>query len=283
MKKITSGSILLSASTLMGLILLYACSKSDPAPSTPADPCAGKTIEVTATITNSTSGASTGSITAAAAGSTGFTYSLNNGAYQASATFSGLAPGTYNISAKDGGNCTTTKAFVVGTNDACIGKNITVSGVAVSSDKCSSTGSIVITAAGSAGFTYSLNNGAFAAANTFANLAPGAYTINAKDADGCVKSETVTVAPLAAGLTFAPVKVIIQTNCAVTGCHTGAGAQNGINFSDDCVIVSHWDHIKARAVDAQPSVMPPAPKAPLSATDKQKILDWIAAGHKYVD
>src|SRR5918993_642979 len=119
MTKTNSGSIILSACTLLGLILINSCSKSDPAPSTPAGPCAGKTIEVTATITNTSSGGTTGSIAAAASGSTGFTYSLNNGTYQASGTFSGLAAGSYNVSAKDGGNCITTKSFVVGTNDAC--------------------------------------------------------------------------------------------------------------------------------------------------------------------
>ena len=283
MKKITSGSLILSACTLVCLLLINSCSKNDSPPAPPADPCAGKTITVTATVANTTTGASTGSIAAAASGSTGFVFSLNNGTYQASGTFSGLAAGTYNISAKDGGNCITSKSFTVGTTDACIGKTITVTGTVTASDKCSPTGSIVITATGGTGFTYSLNNGNYAAANTFNNLASGAYTLNAKDADGCITSSPATISALPAGATFAPVKAILQANCALSGCHTGTGAQNGINFSDDCVIVSHWDRIKARAVDANPSVMPPAPNQSLSSTDKQKILDWIAAGHKYVD
>jgi hypothetical protein len=283
MKKITTGSLILSACTIMCVLLINACSKSDSTPTPPADPCAGKTIEITGTVVNTGAGTSIGSITATATGSTGFTYSLNNGTYQATGTFTGLGAGTYNISAKDGAGCTTTKSFVVGTNDACLGKNIVVDGNAAPSDKCSATGSIVITATGGTGFMYSLNNGAYSAANTFPNVAAGAYTLNAKDGDGCIKSSTLTVAALPAGLTFTPVKAIIQTNCAVSGCHTGTAAQNGINFSDDCTIVSNWDRIKARAVDANPSRMPPAPNAALSTADKQKILDWIAAGHKYTD
>ncbi|MES2893306.1 MAG: Ig-like domain-containing protein [Bacteroidota bacterium] len=283
MKKITTGGFILPACLLACLLLVSSCSKNDSTPAPPADPCAGKTIIITATLTNTNSGASTGSIAAAATGSTGFTFSLNNGTHQATGTFSGLAAGTYNVSAMDGGHCITTKSFVIGTNDACIGKTFTVTGAVTSSDPCAANGSIVITAAGGTGFSYSLNNGTYGSANTFANLAPGAYTLNAKDGDGCIKSVTATIGASAAGATFAPVRAILQTNCAVSGCHTGAGAQNGINFSDDCVIVSNWDRIKARAVDCNPSVMPPAPKQALSATDKQKILDWITAGHKYVD
>ena len=268
----------------MCVFLINACSKGGGGSPTPApDPCAGKTIVITATVTDAASGASDGSIAATATGSTGFTYSINSGTFQASGTFSSLAAGAYTIAAKDAAGCVSTKSFTVATVDACIGKTITVTGVAVNSDKCSNTGKITITAAGSTGFTYSLNNGAFGASNVFSNLAPGAYTLNAKDAGGCVKSGTVTVASVAAGTTFAAVKAIIQTNCAVSGCHTGANAQNGINFSEDCTIVSNWYRIKARAVDENPSIMPPAPKTPLSTSEKQKILDWIAAGHQYTD
>ncbi len=283
MKKITSGSLILSMCTILCVFFINACSKSDSTPTPPADPCAGKTIEITGTVVNTGTAAANGSITVTATGSTGFTYSLNNGTYQASGSFTGLAAGTYNISAKDGANCITTKSFVVATTDVCIGKTLVVDGNAVASDKCSATGSIVITATGGTGFTYSLNNGAYGAANTFPNVAAGAYTVNAKDGDGCVKSATLTVPALPAGTTFTSVKAVLQTNCAVPGCHTGAAAQNGLNFSDDCTIVSSWDRIKARAVDANPSRMPPAPNAALSTADKQKILDWIAAGHKYTD
>ncbi len=280
MKKITHGSLLLSACVVVCVVVINACSKSDPSP---VDPCAGKTIVITATVTDAATGTSNGSIASAATGSTGFTFSINNGAFQASGNFSSLAAGTYSIIAKDAANCSATKSFVVASADVCIGKNITVNGAATGSDKCNPTGALTITAAGSTGFTYSLNNGAFQASNVFNNLATGNYTLNAKDADGCIKTSTAIISNFPAGVTFAPVKNIIQTNCAVSGCHTGASAQSGINFSDDCTIVSKWDRIKARAVDASPSIMPPAPKTALSTADKQQILDWITAGHKYTD
>ncbi|MBC7889097.1 MAG: hypothetical protein H7Z13_14575 [Ferruginibacter sp.] len=280
MKKITTGSLILSLCVLVCVLFINACSKKN---ETPADPCAGKTIVITATTVNAATGASNGSLTATATGSTGFTYSINNGAFQASGVFPGLAAGAYNITAKDADNCTATKSFTISSIDICLAKNITVNGTAAASDKCSATGSITITAAGSTGFTYSLNNGAFQSSNVFNTLVANSYTLNVKDVDGCVKTSNATVSEMPAGVKFAPVKTILQTNCTFAGCHGGASPQSGINFTIDCTIVSLWDRIKARAVDASPSVMPPAPNAALSASDKQKITDWITAGHKYTD
>lgn len=86
---------------------------------------------------------------------------------------------------------------------------------------------------------------------------------------------TVTPGPL-----FISTRSIIQTNCAVSGCHTGTNAQNGINFSNDNTIVAQKARIKVRAVDQAGTAnqMPPPPQAPLSASEQQKITDWINAG-----
>jgi predicted CxxxxCH...CXXCH cytochrome family protein len=56
----------------------------------------------------------TGSITAAASGSSGFTYNINGGVYQASGTFGSLKAATYTIGAKDLNGCTSTKSVSVG-------------------------------------------------------------------------------------------------------------------------------------------------------------------------
>ena len=102
---------------------------------------------------------------------------------------------------------------------------------------------------------------------------------------GCTKrNEGVTSSETRCGTTMGPlftsVRAIVRTNCAIAGCHTGTNAQNGINFSDDCTIVAEASLIKTRAVDmaGTSSQMPPPPSAPLSATDRQKISDWVNAG-----
>ncbi len=251
---------------------------------TVTDPCMAKSITITTSVVNAgpANGATNGSITALGGGSSGFTYQLNTGAFQSSGTFSALAPGTYNIIAKDADGCTKTQSAVINF-DACVGKSITINGVATASDLCSPTGSITITATGSTGFTYQLGTGAYQSSNVFTNVAANTYTVAAKDGDGCIKTTTVTVTQLAAGLNYSDVKSVLQNSCALSGCHSGAAPAGGLNFTQDCIVVSSWDRIKARAVDALPTVMPPLPNTPLSTSAKQKITDWIAAGHRYTD
>ena len=87
------------------------------------------------------------------------------------------------------------------------------------------------------------------------------------------------------GPLFIAVRSVLQANCAVSGCHTGTNAQNGINFSVDNTIVAQKDRIKVRAVDnaGTANQMPPPPAAPLPAADRQKITDWVNAGGKLTD
>ena len=96
------------------------------------------------------------------------------------------------------------------------------------------------------------------------------------------EDDTTTTTP---GPLFTAVRSVVQTNCAVAGCHTGASPQNGINFSNDNTIVSQKDRIKVRAVDEAntPNRMPPPPNPPLPVTERQKIIDWINAGGRITD
>jgi uncharacterized membrane protein len=87
------------------------------------------------------------------------------------------------------------------------------------------------------------------------------------------------------GPLFTAARSIVQTNCAVSGCHTGSSAQSGINFSNDNTIVAQKDRIKVRAVDQAGTAnqMPPPPRAALSTANQQAITNWIAAGGRITD
>jgi hypothetical protein len=99
-------NLVLSVSILSILLSTISCNKDGS-----SDPCSGTTINITATIVNSD--ATNGSITATATGGSGFTYSIDNTTFQASGVFSGLAPASYNITAKNSTGCSATKAFTV--------------------------------------------------------------------------------------------------------------------------------------------------------------------------
>ena len=94
---------------------LNSCSKSSPDPAAPADPCAGKTISITATPTISTGCSNNGSVQVSASGSTGFTYKLGtSGIYQPSGSFTNVVAGSYTVFAKDGAGCQKTTTVTVG-------------------------------------------------------------------------------------------------------------------------------------------------------------------------
>ncbi len=157
------------------------------------NPCAGVTIVVTATKTDPTTGQSNGSITASATGSTGFTYSINGTTFQASPTFTGLATGNYTVTAKNANGCTGTTSVALGATNPCNGVTISVSLTRTDPTTGQSNGSITATASGATGFTYSLNNGAYQASNSFTGLAAGTYTVTAKSSAGCLGTAQVTL------------------------------------------------------------------------------------------
>lgn len=250
------------------------------------NPCSGVTITVTGTSTNTSApGVNDGSITAAATGGTGFTFNINGGAFQTSGNFNGLAAGNYTVTAKDSRGCTGSKSFTITAPDPCTVVSFTVSGSSSPATPCapSPDGSITVsTSGGGTGFTYNINGGAFQGSPTFNNLAAANYTVGAKESGGCVKTATVTVSPKPAGPLFTAVKNLVQSTCAVSGCHNGT--QNP-DFRIDCNIVANAQLIKTRAVDnaGTANQMPPPPNPALSQADKDKIINWINAGGTFTN
>jgi hypothetical protein len=256
------------------ITLFLACSKSGT--DTPANPCDGVAITVNGTTTNTSGpGNSDGAITATATGASGLTFSLNNGAGQVSGTFSNLAAGSYTITAKTAQGCSGAGTFTVTNGDACAGKTITVGSKVTNSDKCSPSGTIKVEVTGSTGFTYRLNaGGTYQNEDLFINVAPGTYTVYAKDGGGCEKTTTAIVGALENGTLFKAVRSLITAKC--TSCHV-AGHISGIDFTVDCTIVAKGSNIKDAAVTNER--MPKGGPA-LTTAEKKTITDWLDAGGK---
>ena len=266
----------ISAVLLAGSIFtinFISCSKGGGEEPAPVDPCAGKTIVVTATATPSAGcGAPSGSIAVSATGSTGFTFKLNAaGAYQASGVFNGLAAGTYTAFAKDADGCEKSQLVTITST----GGTFTITAVSTATNGCNTTtGSITASATGSTGFTYKLTAaGTYQASGTFNNLASGSYTVFVKDGAGCENSQAVTVADGTAGPKFTAVRNLLNARCI--SCHSGAAPAAGKDWSNNCVVVTNKTLINNRAV-----VLGDMPQGgpPLTAGEKAVITDWIAAG-----
>lgn len=145
----------------------------------------------------SCNGASNGSITVTSQnGTSPFQYSLNNGPWQSTNTFSNLASGTYTIIVRDNSGCQNSVQVTVAN-----GPQLTTTAIG-NPPSCNgaTNGSITVTppVGGVAPFQYNLNGGAIVqTTNVFSNLPPGTYFITVTDAQGCVTSQnpsiTVTV------------------------------------------------------------------------------------------
>ena len=148
----------------------------------------GPTIAVTQT--NTTCGASTGSITATGSGTTApYTYSIDGITFQASGTFTGLAAGVYTVTVKDANGCKSTKVVTI------LNSNGPVLTYASTNADCgNNNGTITVNATGgTAPYQYSINGVTYQSSNFFTGLVGGTYTLTVKDATGCTNAVVVTI------------------------------------------------------------------------------------------
>jgi hypothetical protein len=168
------------------------------------------------------------------------------------------------------------------TVDPCAGYHVTINYTKTESVGSSNNGTLTILAPRGDTITYKLNNGIFQDSWYFTNLTPGIYVVTIKNQTGCTDTAQITI--LNYGPKYALVKQLIGGPFIGGGycapCHVNGGNDGGKNFDTDAGIISNWDRIKARAVDNIPSQMPPLPNSILTPADKQKITDWVNAGHQ---
>lgn len=163
--------------------------------------------------------------------------------------------------------------------DPCVGVSYDVLYFKTEAIGSSNNGTISINFPAGDTISYQLNSGSFQTSPNFANLAPGNYVVTVKNQKGCTDTAQITI--LNYGPKYAAVKQLITGYCGP--CHLNGATNGGKNFDTDASIIASWDRIKARAVDGNPSFMPQAPNSPLSTVDKQKITDWVNAGHRQSD
>lgn len=190
-----------------------------------------------------------------------YTYSINNGNFRSSGIFENLNPGTYQLTIMDGIGCTASEEVELGGNNA-LRISVSVSGCA------SGEGELTVNATGGDGnYNYQLNDQDFVDSNQFSGLVFGEYDITVKDGEGCTVSSNNIRYGVSLNQDVVP---IIETNCALSGCHLDSQTPLLVTNND---IISAAGQIKSETVAG---TMPPT--GGLSENEIQLIADWVDCG-----
>ncbi|OXA94724.1 gliding motility-associated C-terminal domain-containing protein [Flavobacterium hercynium] len=164
-------------------------------------------LTITATVTKVATCTEGATITAVASGGTpAFEYELRaaNGvtvirAFQNTGVFANVPSGVYTVVTRDQNACSSSASAQVTVNAPVL----LAASLANSSDLCYDTNNqatLVVTANGTAPYTYSLNGAPAQNSNTFTNVAPGTYNIVVTDANNCtVTISNIVIAPALQG------------------------------------------------------------------------------------
>ncbi|SFT87529.1 Por secretion system C-terminal sorting domain-containing protein [Lishizhenia tianjinensis] len=168
------------------------------------------TTAVDATV--SCNGVADGAATVTATGGTApYTYLWDNN--ETTATVTGLAAGTYNVTVTDANACVVTTSVTITepavlVASAVVDGNVTCNGGADGSATASEVG-------GTAPYTYAWDNGETTAAIT--GLTAGTYTVTITDANGCTSTASVTITEPTAIVATTVVDATVTCNGAADG------------------------------------------------------------------
>ncbi|RZJ94944.1 MAG: T9SS type B sorting domain-containing protein, partial [Novosphingobium sp.] len=196
----------------------------------PADP-----IAATATVIQPTCASPTGSITISNPTGSGLTYSIDGTNFQSSITFNNVAAGSYTITVRNSGGCTSQSAAIT-LNDAGVPA---VASVSVTQPTCITTsGTITVDGPFGTGFSYSIDGTNYQVDNVFAGLAPGSYSVTVQNGSGCTSAAVnavindVPTAPAMATIsTVQPTCNVPSGTINISG-PTTAGLTYSINGTD---------------------------------------------------
>jgi gliding motility-associated-like protein len=138
------------------------------------------------------SGLANGAVSATATGGTPpYAFRLNQGAEQASGTFTSLAAGSYVVQVRDANGCTQSATVVVSQPTPLAVANSTQANILCAGQ---ATGSISATGSGGTPpYQYRLNNGSFQTSGTFTGLTVGTYTLTVRDNNTCIATQSFTL------------------------------------------------------------------------------------------
>ena len=253
--------------TLVTLIITFiqlSCSSDDLIQ--PID-CSQSTLSLSLQSVNDASSctASDGRITVNASGGEGpYTFEIGS-VKNDGGTFDGLAVGNYEVKVTDVNLC----FKLLDVSLSALGSSLSLATTSTPDTDClTENGTITATEIGGvAPYEFRLNNGVFGSSSTFNALKEGNYNIEVRDSQGCSFIKTVTVEKGETGVSFSgQIKPIIDTKCALSGCHNGDNGANR-NWTVFSNVKSNAANIKTRTGNRS---------MPLTGSLTQEQIDLIA-------
>ncbi|MFP5436151.1 MAG: hypothetical protein ACLGH8_00010, partial [Bacteroidia bacterium] len=169
----------------------------------------------------------TGTITVTNAAA-GLEYQLDSGAFQTTATFNSVAPGSHTVTVRNSAGCSNSANITI---DAVPGAPAAPT-LSATQPTCIVPGSVTVTNAAS-GLEYQLDSGTFQTTATFNSVAPGSHTITVRNAGGCTNSATITINAVP-NAPAAPVLSATRPNCTTpTGSITVTNSAAGLQYQLD--------------------------------------------------
>jgi gliding motility-associated-like protein len=190
------------------------------------------TVPTTVSVVQPTCATPSGSITITT--QTGVEYSLNGTTYQASNTFTGLAPNNYILYVRKtaDNSCVTSSASAATINALLIPPTVPSTASVVQPTCATPSGSIAITT--QTGVEYSLNGTTYQSSNTFTGLAPNNYILYVrKTADNnCVISSASAITINAIKVVLVPTTTsVVQPKCTMPSGSISITTQTGVEYS----------------------------------------------------
>lgn len=235
-----------------------------------ADTCSATDLILTVSATNvDLCDQSTGVVELQASGGTGsYLYSIDGQNFQEENTFEGLSAGDYTVVVMDGEKCQSSGTAVVEMKTS----EVVVTVEEQTTAGCSEAeGTVTLSASGGdEPYQFNIDDGDFSSNELIQNLETGTHTAGAQDANGCVS--TVAVYVLSGVSLESQVMPIIESNCAISGCH---GDTQAPLFTSKGAVISNASKIQERT---EAGSMPPTGKLP---DDEIALIScWVNDGAK---
>jgi len=251
------------------LLTLYACSSDDPE----SVDCNTLSVSIPESARKNPTDCTSndGSVNVSVSGGKEpYQYSLNGGSFQSNPQFVNLAAGEYAVTVKDANGCEATS------NSAVLslpGVTMNFTTTTTLSGCKSGDGTMTIAATGGSGdFSYQVGGGSFVTTAVFDGLTAGSKSVTVRDnANNCTLTKQVTVLN---GTSYATdIKAIIETSCAVSGCHVSGGAAPFALTT----LASIQDRAAAIKTFTANGSMPKS-GTPLTQLQKDRIACWVDDG-----